>query len=104
MNRTRSFWKKYGLTFMLCLSFMVVFAAASGSDGASRAETLWTTLSGLIEKWVTRLGAVVVFIGGIMFALGWKNDDAEGKSRGISTIIAGAIVMALAALTGTFFA
>lgn len=68
------------------------------------ADSLWTTISGLIQTWVTRLGAVVVFVGGIMFALGWKSDDAEQKSRGISTIIAGAIVMAIAALTGTFFA
>lgn len=71
--------------------------------GAS-ADTLWTTISGLIQTWVTRLGAVVVFVGGIMFALGWKSDDAEQKSRGISTIIAGALVMVIAGLTGTFFA
>ena len=45
-----------------------------------------------------------MFVGGIMFGLGWKSDDAEQKSRGISTIIAGAIVVAVAALTGTFFA
>lgn len=71
--------------------------------GAS-ADALWTTLSGLIQTWVTRLGAVVVFVGGIMFALGWKSDDAEQKSRGVSTIIAGALVMVIAGLTGTFFA
>lgn len=68
------------------------------------ADTLWSTIATLIEKWVTRLGAVVIFVGGVMFALGWKSDDAEQKSRGISTIIAGAIVMAVAQLTGTFFA
>jgi len=67
-------------------------------------DALWTTISGLIETWVTRLGAVVMFIGGVMFGLGWKNDDAEQKSRGIQTLIAGAIVAAVAALTTTFFA
>lgn len=67
-------------------------------------DALWNTLAGLIERWVTRLGAVVMLVGGVMFGLGWKSDDAEQKSRGISTIIAGAIVMAVAALTSTFFA
>ena len=71
---------------------------------ASSADTLWTTIANLIKTWVTRLGGVVMFVGGIMFGLGWKSDDAEQKSRGVSTIIAGAIVVAVAALTGTFFA
>ncbi len=68
------------------------------------ADALWNTISGLIQTWVNRLGGVVMFVGGVMFALGWKSDDAEQKSRGISTIIAGAIVVAISAMTGTFFA
>lgn len=75
-----------------------------GGTGADKAETLWKTLSELIGKWVLRLGGVVVFVGGVMFALGWKNDDAEQKTRGIQTIIAGAIVMALAGMVNVFFA
>ena len=70
---------------------------------AFAADALWNTISGLIQTWVTRLGGVVMFVGGVMFGLGWKSDDAEQKSRGISTIIAGAIVIAGAGLTGTFF-
>lgn len=75
-----------------------------GVASASSADSLWTTISNLIKTWVTRLGGVVMFVGGVMFGLGWKSDDAEQKSRGISTIIAGAIVVAVAALTSTFFA
>lgn len=83
---------------MLVAAMMCSTVFASGADG------LWTTISGLVQTWVTRLGGVVMFIGAIMFGLGWKSDDAEQKSRGVSTIIAGAIVTAAAALTGTFFA
>ncbi len=82
----------------------VAMVAMLASMTAFGADALWTTLSGTIQTWVTRLGGVVIFVGGIMFGLGWKSDDADGKSRGISTIIAGAIVMAIGALTGTFFA
>lgn len=68
------------------------------------ADALWNTIADLIKTWVTRLGGVVMFVGGVMFGLGWKNDDADGKTRGINTIIAGAIVVAVAALTSQFFA
>lgn len=83
--------------FVLSVMFMSVAHAGN-------ADTLWATISDLIKTWVTRLGGVVMFVGGVMFGMGWKSDDAEQKSRGISTIIAGAIVVAVAALTGTFFA
>lgn len=88
---------------LLLMAMVATMMFGTIAFGAS-ADALWSTIAGLIQTWVTRLGAVVVFVGGIMFALGWKSDDAEQKSRGISTIIAGAIVMAIAALTGTFFA
>ena len=86
---------------VVCALYMSVMV--SGVANATNADTLWATVSGLIETWVTRLGGVVMLVGGIMFGLGWKSDDAEQKSRGISTLIAGAIVVAIAALTGTFF-
>lgn len=95
----------YAIAFALVLFISVnsiVFASDSASD--STADTLWTKISDLMETWVTRLGGVVMFVGGILFGLGWKNNDAEQKSQGISTIVAGAIVIAVAAMTSTFFA
>lgn len=58
---------------MLVAAMMCSTVFASGADG------LWTTISGLVQTWVTRLGGVVMFIGAIMFGLGWKSDDAEQK-------------------------
>lgn len=93
---------------LMCLALVVLMmsnvvcadeVAASQTD----VEDLWDTLTTLIQTWVTRLGGVVMFVGGVTFGLGWKSDDAEQKSRGISTLIAGAIVTAVAALAGTFF-
>lgn len=75
----------------------VVFAALD-------AETLWSTLSSTIQKWVMRLGGVIMFIGGIQVGVGWQNDDSARKSAGFNTIVAGAIVLAVGALAGTFFA
>ena len=72
-------------------------------DAAKNADQLWNDVSELIQKWVTRLGGVVLFVGGIMFALGWKSHDAEQKSNGISTMVAGGIVIAIAGLASQFF-
>lgn len=83
---------------------MLVAIIMFGTVFASGADALWQTIANLIQTWVTRLGGVVMFVGGVLFGLGWKSDDAEQKSRGISTMIAGAIVVAVAALSGTFFA
>ena len=88
----------------LGITLNVAGVAEAAGGGGVNADTLWTTISDLIKTWVTRLGGVVMFVGGIIFGLGWKSDDSEQKSRGISTIIAGAIVIAVAALTSTFFA
>lgn len=96
------FLDKHSTHIAVCM--MVVMAMSATVFATAGVDTLWNQIASLIETWVTRLGGVVMLVGGIMFGLGWKSDDAEQKSRGISTIIAGAIVVAVAALTGTFFA
>ena len=99
IRKWNTFICRHGIIFGLLIAGAMLF-----SGRVYAADALWSTISTLIQTWVTRLGGVVMFVGGIMFGLGWKSDDAEQKSRGISTIIAGAIVIAVAALTGTFFA
>jgi len=91
--------------FNLFVVLAVIFIGTGIAFAApvNPAETLWTDLTTLIGTWVTRLGGVVIFVGAVMFALGWKSDDAEQKSRGISTIIAGAIVTAVAFMVDVFF-
>lgn len=92
-------------TIMCVMMVVIMTASVAGATATSpkKAEDLWTSMTNLIETWVTRMGGVVMFVGGVTFGLGWKSDDAEQKSRGISTLIAGAIVTAVAALAGTFF-
>jgi len=89
---------------LLYLIFFCVKVYAADVAPADPGETLWTALAGLVGTWVTRLGAVIMFIGAVMFGLGWKNDDADQKSRGVQTIIGGAIVTAVAAMVDVFFA
>ena len=67
-------------------------------------DTLWTTLSGVLEKWIKRLGGVVMLVGGIMFGTGWMSDDPSRRTTGLNVMVSGGIIIAVAALTSTFFA
>ena len=46
--------------------------------------------------WLTKIGGVIALVGGVMFALGWQRKDAEGKSRGLMTLMAGFMLVAIA--------
>ena len=93
-----NFMNRHATIAALCAISMLMIAGQ-----VFAADALWNTIATLIQTWVTRLGGVVMFVGGVMFGLGWKNDDADGKTRGINTIIAGAIVVAVAGLSSQFF-
>lgn len=97
------FLNKHANRITACMALCMVMTASFCFAG-SGADALWNTIAGLIETWVTRLGGVVFFVGGVLFGLGWKDNDASQKSTGINTMIAGGIIMAVAALTSTFFA
>lgn len=60
----------------------------------------WNTVMKYISTWMPRLGGVVMFIGAIEFALAFKSEDAEGKTKGMRTIIAGAMVTGITAALG----
>lgn len=47
-------------------------------------------------EWLTKIGGVIGLVGGVMFALGWQREDAEGKSRGLMTLMAGFMLVAIA--------
>ena len=100
INKVKIFFNR---NVMLIVCVLLIMFALSGTAFASSADDLWSTITGEIEKWVGRLGGAIVFVGGIMFALGWKSEDAEQKSRGIQTVMAGGMVVALAAITSQFF-
>lgn len=107
-TKVGKFLDKYSNVLATCFLMAMfvgtfVFADDAANAGDGTADELWGTLQGEIVKWVKRLGGVTMMVGGIMFGLGWRNDDPTQKTNGISTIIAGAIVIAVTALAGQFF-
>lgn len=45
--------------------------------------------------WLLKIGGVIALVGAVMFALGWQREDAEGKSRGLMTMMAGFMMVAI---------
>ncbi|MDE6017057.1 MAG: hypothetical protein K2H41_15435 [Acetatifactor sp.] len=102
-------WLKYNyykvVMMMYALLCPVAVAAADDPPAApssTSAEDKWDTIIGFITPWIQRLGGVVILIGAIEFGLAWKNDDAEQKTKGMRTIIAGCIVWAVGLSANTF--
>ena len=85
---------------VLSLTTMVTMAMASSvsafaEGGVADGEAAFNSVIGFFATWIGRIGLVVAFVGGIMFALAIKNDDAEAKTRGLMTLASGFVVFAL---------
>ena len=85
------------LTTMLTVGMMstVTAFADDAGGGTVDGEAAFNSVIGFFADWIGRIGLVVAFVGGIMFALAIKNDDAEAKTRGLMTLASGFVVFAL---------
>ena len=57
--------------------------------GNDTADAAYKNVVEFIIKWLKRAGFLIGFFGGGMLLLAMKNEDADGKQRGILTMIAG---------------
>ena len=74
------------------------FTMANTSNVYAAGESNTSSIDGFIDfisDWVVKIGGVVAMIGGIMFAVGWQRDDSEGKTRGLFTLMAGFMIVAI---------
>lgn len=67
----------------------------SVSAKATTADAQWNNFTDFLEPWIKRMGGIITVIGLVEFGMGWKNDDPEAKTKGIRTVIAGCIVLAV---------
>jgi hypothetical protein len=73
----------------LCVASLVLGTVALGEPSVD-------AFTALIADWASKIGGIVAFVGGIDFAMGWKNDDPSERIRGMKTFIAGAMIFAIA--------
>lgn len=94
-KKKMSFNKKQ-LIVNIILILIVVMGNVAFAEGAVDTKKIDDLIKEVIVPWVQKIGLVIGFIGGIMFALGWRNDDADSKSRGLQTMISGFMVAGVA--------
>lgn len=83
------------MAVMMMTSLFGITAFAEGEGGGDGVETFNTVVQFIVD-WVARIGLVIGFIGAVQFALGFKDDSADGKTRGLMCLASGFIVYAVA--------
>ena len=72
-----------------------VYAAEGGNADA---QGMIDGIMGVLGPGIIALGSLVAVVGGIQTGVGFKDDNADGKTRGFQTLIGGAIIGAVGAL------
>ena len=78
----------------MVMSSMGITCFATGST-VEGVQTFNTVVKFIVD-WVARIGLVIGFIGAVQFAMGFKDDSADGKTRGLMCLASGFIVFAVA--------
>ncbi|MBD5445331.1 MAG: hypothetical protein HDR29_07250, partial [Lachnospiraceae bacterium] len=73
------------VTLPLALSACTITAYA-----ANDADSMLAEIETILKDWIPKLGMMLVAVGGIQLAIGFKDDDTTGKTRGMQTIVGGA--------------
>lgn len=69
--------------------------AQQNPAGSSSAENAYKTTIEFFITWIRRIGAAVALIGGIMFGLAIKDNNADQKQAGLMTMVAGFVVFGI---------
>lgn len=80
---------------MSCAVGLTAFAKGD-ADGA------WNEVMETIFDWIPAIAAVLIVIGGVEFGFAFKSEDAEGKTKALRTVAAGAIVAGICAGLKTY--
>jgi len=100
--RAQAWIHSHAYLFVLALAFALMGTGLYSAAETTSSATVWNAVMGEAMAWITRLGILVLVIGAIMFALGFRNDDAEQKTRGLSTMVAGGMVGGICLIAGQF--
>lgn len=87
-------WGKYLLVLPVVISLCTMTVCASSGTDKDPNEFINKIIE-LLELWIPRLGGMVIVVGGIQLGLGFKDDNQDGKTRGMQCMIGGAIVAAI---------
>lgn len=85
---------RMALVLPMAVSACTVRAGAEGVN----AQDMINKIMEVLGPGVIALGSLVAIVGGIQTGVGFKDDNADGKTRGFQTLIGGAIIAAVGAV------
>lgn len=88
---------RLALVLPVAMQFCTLTASAEGANDAD-AQGMINAIMGVLKPGVVALGSLVAVVGGIQTGVGFKDDNADGKTRGFQTLIGGAIIAAVGAI------
>lgn len=74
---------------------MAMSACALTVHADTNAQAMIDEIMKVLKPGVIGLGSLVAVVGGIQTGVGFKDDNADGKTRGFQTLIGGAIIAAV---------
>ena len=91
---------------MFAMMAAQIFGITAFADAAAEPAGVGTfnTVVQFIVDWVARIGLVIAFVGAVQFAMGFKDDSADGKTRGLMCLASGFIVFSVAKAYSMFTA
>ena len=88
---------RFALVVPMAMSACAVTAYADDVN----AQSMIDEIMGVLGPGVIALGSLVAIVGGIQTGVGFKDDNADGKTRGFQTLIGGAIIAAVGGVIPT---
>ena len=99
----KSLWSSRGkILVVLMFTLMAGMQVFGLSISSGTTEGDFKDIIKFIARWTTYLGAAIAFFGAVQLAFGFRSDDAEGKNKGMRSMIAGFIVIAIALAADAF--
>lgn len=80
---------------MALITPMAMTACALTVHADGDAQKMIDEIMKVLKPGVVALGSLVAVVGGIQTGVGFKDDNADGKTRGFQTLIGGAIIAAV---------
>ena len=83
---------------MLAVPIAVSVCSVVASADDATAQGMIDKIMGVLKPGTVALGSLIAVVGGIQTGVGFKDDNADAKTRGFQTLIGGGIVAAVAAV------
>ncbi|WP_235847541.1 hypothetical protein [Paenibacillus tuaregi] len=78
-----------------CIALVLILSATNVYAADPVGMDKLDSVIDVVATWLGRIGLIVAFFGAVQLALGFKNDDADGKVRGMKTLASGFLVFGI---------